>query len=41
MSSLYNIETAVEYADLKDKYYPIETILCGIKMKVKNYLMKD
>lgn len=28
---LRDIETAVEYADLKDKYYPIETILCGIK----------
>lgn len=26
-----DIETVIEYANLKEEYYPIETILCGIK----------
>lgn len=37
---LKNIETALEYADLKEEYYPIETILCGIKNNSKELFDK-
>lgn len=32
---LKEIETVIEYADLKEEYYPIETLLCGIKNNSK------
>ena len=32
---LKEIETVIEYEDLKEEYYPIETLLCGIKNNSK------
>ena len=35
---LKEIETVIEYADLKEEYYPIETLVCGIKNNSKELL---